>query len=361
MQNSKRRKNSDIKLMASCLIILCLFLGFIDHSVASGLKVKTNINPVTDEFDKEIDNKQELESQIQNLKGQAEKGIEENQAMQELEVSKQEAETKTNELNTIHPDDLSAKGLEERVKPENSYYESLIVDYDSLGAKEHKKDMDLISKASGEKMSKLLEGLKSINIDCKEVKGNIEQEPEYKIDIVKEEVKDTVYDQVLCEELRNKYNCRDNLTLKCSQKSISYTEWQQRQILVTEEELDQRWGRYWVKGREPADSSWQQVHETQKMADWFEEDITHTTGGRGSWVYYTKIREWDPVVQGALKIIISNKLGVSQDNIGGYITTGYTKDNDHRSRIAYLNYQYRESYEICSQWLEDWSEVCTAN
>ena len=43
-------------------------------------------------------------------------------------------------------------------------------------------------------------------------------EPEYYIDIKKEQIKDTVYTKAICEEPRNRYKCYDVLTASCKRK-----------------------------------------------------------------------------------------------------------------------------------------------
>ena len=65
------------------------------------------------------------------------------------------------------------------------------------------KDAKKIAKGQDELMRNLLEKLADVGVDCKTVKGPLEQEPTYYLQVEKEVQKDTVYNQTFCEELRN--------------------------------------------------------------------------------------------------------------------------------------------------------------
>jgi hypothetical protein len=90
---------------------------------------------------------------------------------------------------------------------------------------QHKKDADAIAEASSNMLGNLLGMLKDLGVDCRTVKGNKVVEPEYFIDLKRTPTKDTVYNKTICEELRNSYNCRDKLTLRCldfSEKPVKF-------------------------------------------------------------------------------------------------------------------------------------------
>ena len=93
--------------------------------------------------------------------------------------------------------------------------EELHVDYTNPLNTGHQKDAICIAEASGVLLGKLTELFKEFGIDCRTVKGNKVIEPEYYIEIKKEEVKDTVYTKTMCEEPRNRYKCYDVLTTRC--------------------------------------------------------------------------------------------------------------------------------------------------
>lgn len=109
--------------------------------------------------------------------------------------------------------------------------------------------------------------------------------------------------------------------------------WQQQQMTISEKDLEKSWG------------------------NWVEEDITHITGSEGTWIYYTKIREWDHAVQQGLKTFISSRLGASEDRVGGLITVGYSKDEYRRPIISQLNYQYRALEKRFKEQGEYWEIV----
>ncbi|NDA91609.1 MAG: hypothetical protein EBY20_12090, partial [Alphaproteobacteria bacterium] len=96
--------------------------------------------------------------------------------------------------------------------------EELHVDYTKPLNIGHKKDASRIADSSGELLKKLTELFKEFGIDCRAAPGSKVIEPEYYIEIKKEQIKDTVYTRAMCEEPRNKYNCQDVLTTKCKRR-----------------------------------------------------------------------------------------------------------------------------------------------
>ncbi|EER20767.1 MULTISPECIES: hypothetical protein [spotted fever group] len=344
----------------SVLMLLCLALQILTNAAFAQYldeQLETNINKVDPLFERSVPNLEEFKAKVEQDKKAISEQIGQNKMPPIADSGKIVNErAKLESLDVLELDSIARREM-----AKDLFHNEMFVDLSKAGMQAHLEDAKKIANGSSKMIGGIIANLKDIGVDCKTVKGNIERDPEYFMEIERtQERSDTIYDQVLCEELRNKYNCREDLTLKCSEKAIRYTAWQQRKVEVTEEELDQKWGKNWVAGRYFEDC-WEQQKNHRRFADYVVEDVTHmTAGSKGSWSYYTKIREYDPNVQIALKIFISNKLGVSQDNIG-HITTGYTRNNNHRSIIAFLSYQYRDSYEICSQWYEDWSEVCIVN
>jgi len=127
-----------------------------------------------------------------------------------------EIKAAASDLSTIRATDLQVKGQEEVLR--TGIMEELHVDYTNPLNTEYQKDASRIADASGNLLKKLTELFKEFGIDCKAVKGNMVIEPEYYIDIKKEQIKDTVYTKAICEEPRNRYKCYDVLTASCKRK-----------------------------------------------------------------------------------------------------------------------------------------------
>jgi len=197
---------------------------------------KTNINPKTDLFEKEIEDYGTFEKAMDVLKEQAVNGIT-SSGNPELISDKTDDEIKAaaGDLSTIKATDLEARGREEVVR--TGIMEELHVDYTNPLNTGHQKDAIHIAEAFGVLLGKLTELFKEFGIDCRTVKGNKVIEPEYYIEIKKEKVKDTVYTKTMCEEPRNKYNCRDILSMRCSKRGIRWGLWQGRQIVISGSEL----------------------------------------------------------------------------------------------------------------------------
>ena len=179
--------------------------------------VRTNQNVASEFFEQAIDNKDELEQSLKHAKEQAGKGITDQEGLKSLNVTQDEVNNKTTELNSINAYDLESAGRLQRAKEENHYYELLEVDHSAPGQTRHKQDMEQIANASGKLIAKLTEGLKDIGVDCKKTKGNKEVEPQYVIDTEQEHTSDITYTKVICEQPRNAYDCAQSLKLTCKQ------------------------------------------------------------------------------------------------------------------------------------------------
>jgi len=179
--------------------------------------VRTNQNVASEFFEQAIDNKDELEQSLKHAKEQAGKGIAEQEGLKSLNVTQDEVNNKTTELNSINAYDLESAGRLQRAKEENHYYELLEVDHSAPGMIKHKQDMEQIANASGKLIAKLTEGLKEIGVDCKKTKGNKEVEPQYVIDTEQEHTSDITNTQIICEQPQNSYDCAQSLKLTCKQ------------------------------------------------------------------------------------------------------------------------------------------------
>jgi hypothetical protein len=216
-----------------------ILLILTNYTFAEAPRHKTRLNEVTDMFDKEVEDKANLEQMIENSKTQAEQGIADKEVIKTLELKENELENKTTKLNSINANSLESEGQREKAKEEHAYYDALEVDYTDPQIINHHKDMDKILSASDRLMGRLIEGLKDLGVDCKTVKGDKEIEPEMYLDIEKEQQRDTVYDQHICEEPRNQYSCSDVVTLKCTNKGSGNFE--ARTIRFAYNEMPHHW------------------------------------------------------------------------------------------------------------------------
>jgi len=327
-----------ISLPLMRLIIIISFVPLFTTSIILAQKAPTNINEISDLFNKEIEGKDNLNKFIENSKNQASSGIENREGLKVLPTSDSEAENKTSELNSINANSLESKGNEERGREEHNYYDSLEVDYSDPKIINHTKDLDKIREASEKLMSRLIEGLKELDIDCKQAKGNKEIEPEYYIDIEKEHLKDTIYNKHLCEELRNQYNCGDEVTLKCKKTGVKYGEWQDRVMYLGGFEL------------------WNNYHGWAYTIKW----------KSGRWgVHMAQTSCW-PNVDIERKNLIINRLAVKPEQVEGGNAPMRGEgsishvEGEHFVFEKYpIYYKYRDAGPICEVWSEDWAEKCT--
>ena len=343
-----------IRIGVKLTMILCIWLlevtvyGSYEDPVA-----KTNINPKTNLFEKEIEDYGTFEKAIGSLKEQAIDGIA-SPGNIELITDKTDDEIKVaaGDLSTIRATDLEARGREEVLRTGMT---ELHVDYTNPLNAEHQKDAIRIADSSGVLLGKLMKLFKEFGIDCQTVKGNTVIEPEYHIEIKKEQVKDTVYTKTMCEEPRNKYNCHDSLRLRCSRRGTAWGPWQNRTMVTTFGATPRHW---WTVGRH-TDSTYHGRNGhglscgkwtinsaySQEMATY----IAGMIGARPEQVYvgYQNIVLVPAPNRGSVNVDFSNcHLGW----FGWYIDVVPVRVTFH--------YQYRDGYPICEQWSEDWSETC---
>lgn len=309
-------------------------------ALAQAVGHKTNINQVTDLFDKEIEGKEDLEYFLKKSKQQAEQGIENKSAIQELQISEGEAENATSRLNNINANDLAIQGQNERNKAENSYFDLLEVDYSSPHLVEHRKDVDLISSASSKLITRLIQGLKDLDMDCQEIKGNKEQEAEYYLDINKEVTKDTVYDQVFCEQLRHSYSCTEHLVMTCKTKGYHWQTSEARVFTYNWYNIRDNWKELTIVGGEYSYCRWYTMYNTPSVMAEVRADIARNIG-----VKLEQIEPWLDIPQTKLKAA-----SFCATDIFDFI-----KD------IVQVGYRLRQGRPICLEWQEEWQEECVLN
>lgn len=175
---------------------------------------RTNINKQSDLFERSVEDMKAFSGQVEAGKEGAVNSLQGDLPLEVLTGKpKNQVDGVVNDLSSIKASDLENRGRAEMVK--SGVINQIYVDEESPLFQQAKKDAHAIANASGALIGKLTEKLKDIGIDCKTVKGNKEVEPEYYLEIKKEPAKDTIYNQKICQELRNQYVCKDILKLKC--------------------------------------------------------------------------------------------------------------------------------------------------
>lgn len=189
---------------------------------------KTNVNVVGPLFERTISDYTGFEQTLESQKSSAVKGAESNSGFNDL-VGSKDAASKASELSNIKPGELENAGIRESAK--ENWIDNYLLDYSKPGMIEHKKDAELIAEGTGKKLQELVGLLKKLDVDCRQIKGNKEVEPQYFIDvktkqqedtvynsstdIQQRQQRDTIYNKKICEQLRNQYDCRDQLIVRC--------------------------------------------------------------------------------------------------------------------------------------------------
>jgi len=322
-------------LKVKSYLILSAALFVISAPMAEG--TQNNVNQVTSFFSEEIQNKAQLEQDILKAKTQAHQSINSDSSLAAIGISKSDVQDKTAQLNSISANDLESKGQEERGKEENRYYDQLEVNLKDPQIMNHKKDIDKIAEGSIKFLSNITSELKAQGIDCTAVKGNLEREANFYIDIQKEHLKETVYNQHICEELRNKYSCKEELTVKCIKRGIVRDPWENRVF-----RLDGR------------DTFWNRLH-------WL---YSEKWKKRRFWHFLKK----EPLVESQIRNFIATKEGLKLEDIDPNLQYSFKdRGEGHAQHItgkAYvwdiyrIGYRYSQSRDICVKWQEDLNERC---
>jgi len=328
------------------------------------LAIQTQVNEVTDLFDKHIENKDNLLLDMKKQSDNAHDLIKSGQHHDAI-VGIGESANKASEINSIGESDLENAGRSKRISNEYQFYDEneLEPDYTKSGNRMHKLDVEDIVSATEKTMRNigidLMKKLIELGFNCKTVKGAIYKEPTYYIEIKKEEQKNTEYDQFFCEEPRNQYNCNDSVSLTCKKIGIRYKNPEARTIRFNGHTLHNNkmdWGFA--------------VHWKTKRWGWH---ITPYHPGKGIFGWPDQVdscwRDNPAAIIADARAYIASTLGVSIEQIGEHVTfpesgrgIGNITPVYCRWRVVWdeyeFGYTYREIYHVCEEWAEDWTERC---
>lgn len=338
--------------MIRLLLVICLL-----NSPSVVLARSTNINEVTDLFDRSVESKDQYIENLEGIRAGGIANIEKGESLQHIqEIDKSEAEA--SRLSSIRAVDLDEEGRNARNSEEYSFYDEgdFEPDLTKPGNREHKRDVIDIVNATAELLANLTSKLKELGVDCKAVKGPVQRDPIYRIEVKREVQNNTEYDQFFCQEPRNKYNCKDSVSLTCKRKGKGYGEWEPRKIRFSGHVLHnekENWG--WA------------VHWKTKRWGWhIHSHHPRKAGSRGS---ESPWRNNPAAIMADARAYIAEQLGVSIEQIGEDVDfppsgrgVGKIRPVRYRWRVVWdeyeFGYSYRDAYDICEEWEEDWTESC---
>ena len=320
------------------LFLILIVFGFKASVLADHVDpiASTNKNEQTNLFKESVEDVKGFENQINGGKDSALNRLSGSSQVLEDITGKRGSEVKqeTNKLENIRANDLESAGAKEM--QEKNVIEELYINEENTLWQGHKNDAAKIANASSDLLSNLMDKLKEIGVDCKQVKGSKVIEPEYYINMKTEASKDAKYDLHYCEDLRNKYSCRNILTLKCIRKGKRYGVWKYREVQV------------------PGNTVYNQAKHLGHAVFWKKK--------RYGWHLRLDSAGWRGFLSGHLNIPIM-QIGeqISFPNGGRGVGDG-THPIYEDWRVVFdvyaFGYQYRDAQDVCEKWDEDWAEEC---
>lgn len=296
---------------------------------------QTQVNQQTDLFGKSIENWGDFQEKIDAGKAVPCEAMEEDLSIFDKR-GMAGARSEKDALATIKASEFDDKGSAKLSEFRESFGEGgdIYVDYERPLNKRYLEDAKEIAADQNELMGNLIGKLKELGVDCKTEKGSIEMEPAFFMQVKREDHKDAIYNQTMCEELRGTYNCTDTMSITCLKRNWKFYEWKddERHIKIGGFEAKDHGFLFSIKWKKKRFG----LHMHQDRKD--------------------GVRHW-----------IGHKLGVHPDQIGG---VRYTERGNepipHAGGKEYvfndfdIYYKFRDGEEICDQWSEErWDESCT--
>lgn len=320
---------------------LFLLVVLLLSNVGSSFADKTNVNEVTDLFDQAIPNKDGFVSNMEGAKAGNISDIEAGASLRHIQdIDKTNAEI--SKLSTIRAVDLDDAGRGARQSEEYKFYDQgeFETNFNKPGYVMHKQDVQEIVGATSALLGNITASLKDLGVDCKAVKGSVQKTPIHHIETQREEQKNTEYDQIICEEPRNQYNCTDSLSLTCSKRREN-TDLQYIVIPISEIpnqfiiSLDTRWLTVWT---------FQSVGvDTDQKKEIFKSLISK--------------RVSDSEISIPDQAFILNLFGVTSycNNKEAFLRKDYFRETHPYNGTVKIYYQVTGE---CETWAEDWNERC---
>ncbi|MFP3121199.1 hypothetical protein GCO76_07730 [Rickettsia sp. R2] len=306
-------------------------------------QLETNINKVDPLFERSVPNLEEFKATVE----QDQKAIAEQIGQNKMPPIADSGKIAHERARLESLDVLELDSIARREMAKDPFHNEMFVDLSRPGMQAHLEDAKKIAKGSSKMIGNIIANLRDIGVDCKTVKGNIERDPEYFMEL-KQEVdstrQDTIYDQHFCERLRNIYNCSDVLHLKCLKEERQGQPWQERAIDISGEEICRNHHHFLSQG-----ALYKKDRRGRKTKKYF----------------YMNMRQ-DHSVQHQLRSIIAPKIGSELEQINENIginpigSGGVSECQRYEVKWAvyHFKYQYRDWKNICTAWSEVWYEHC---
>ena len=339
-------------LLAGCILIALAKGEYRDPTTTM------NVNEQTDLFEESVDNWSGLQAELTGQKNNALGGVKSSKGLESLtDKISSEITQSAESLSSIDAVDLNSRGSEELGK--TGLMNDIYVDFNRPLHKQSMVDARKLANAQNKLIGNLLGKLKDIGVDCRTVKGLAEKEPAYYLQIEETQHKDTVYNKSICEELRNQYRCSDSVSLTCKKTGKRYGEWQAKTIRFSGHTL------HWNKVNWGYAVKW-------KRKRWGWHITPYHPKGWGKYQIDSIWRNNPAAIIADARSFIAEHLKVDLEQIGEDIVfpasgrgIGNIGGVGCRWRVIWdeyeFGYQFRETYDICEQWSEDWTERCSLN
>lgn len=322
------------KLQSLVLItfVLCNSDAFAGYSVEEKKYIdqsyQTNVNKVNPFFEEQIENLHGLNQSIESGKNGGLESLSNSSMLGEI-PGYDNSSSEVDNLSSISASELESRGREEMAK--EPMMNKIFIDHNDPLIQQDKRDInEIILKETRGLLNNILEGLKKQGIDCEAVAGNEIIEPEYQVETEAIETQNRVYDKVLCEHLKNQYDCNDMLSVRCNKKAMQWEEWKDRTIDYYDVQYHWLYPIHWKKRR------------------------------------YGMHMKNDANIMDQVRRGIANKLRVDVEHIHPHIGIdprgkGEIRESGrHEVKWDYyvFQYKYREGKLVCIEWSDTWSETC---
>ena len=353
-------KRTSLYLFLASITGILILLKVTESLATSAPEVQTQVNKRSDLFEKSINDLPAFTKSLQDGKQTSIDGMGDGKTNTPqglpfiTDKSRGDLQNESTGLGAIGEHDLTLLGREEMIR-RNSLSE-IYPNYSKPLNKQHMEYAKSISTGQGQLQDNLLAKLKDVGVDCKTIKGDKRHEPEYFLKIKTTQHKDTIYNQTFCEELQNKYNCHDILTVRCNKRKINWGTWQNR--IIEFEGSDVFYNhRGWTKS-----AYYRRVHVSSRgwismtRIDFnFESSAVLISIGDEIARKLGVLREQITDVE--VPVVYEPVLGINWKNPyhGAWF---FIEGNTAVFKIIRLHYKFRTREEICGEWVDEWDEVC---
>lgn len=174
---------------------------------------KTNVNKIDPYLSQTID-VNDWNGTIEKNKSLGVTGIEsgKNNFVDSVDVDKERSI-----LENIDPQSMESEGI--KAKNACPWCDDFFINTNAPGHQQRIIDAKDIASATGKLVKDLVSRLKNLGVDCKTVKGNKVIEPQYFIELHRENTQDRIYEPFFCEQPKNQYDTLDDLEIHCLQFS----------------------------------------------------------------------------------------------------------------------------------------------